>query len=103
MLVHPSIIAPYGVINFAARSAIISVGEAVLPEVRVGITEASAMRSPSSPMKRISLSTTALGSSKRPILQVPTGWKMVVPMSPAARARSSSVWYCGPGRNSSGA
>ena len=41
-------------------------------------------------------------SSSPPILQVPTGWKMVVPMSPAAFASSSSLWNSGPGRNSSG-
>lgn len=32
--------------NSAARSAIIKVGELVLPDVMLGITEASAMRSP---------------------------------------------------------
>ena len=34
--------------------------------------------------------------------QVPTGWKMVVPMSPASRARSSSLWNCTPGFTSRG-
>jgi hypothetical protein len=36
----------------AARSAIISVGELVLPEVIVGITDASITRSPSIPRTR---------------------------------------------------
>lgn len=39
-------------IHFAARSAIISVGELVLPEVMVGMTDASAMRRPATPRKR---------------------------------------------------
>src|SRR3546814_1919037 len=62
----------------AAFSAIIRVGELVLPEVMVGITEASAMRRPARPWTRRRASTAAPLSS--PILQVPTGWKMVVPM-----------------------
>ena len=37
-----------------------------------------------------------------PIFVVPTGWKIVVAMSPAATARSASDWICGPGKNSSG-
>ena len=64
--------------------------------------EASAMRRPSSPCTRSSGSTTASASSAGPILQVPTGWKIVVPMSPAAFANSSSLWSSGPGRYSSG-
>ena len=60
-------------IDRAAFSAIMTVGELVLPEVIVGITEASGTLSPAIPMTRKSLSTTALVSSRRPILQVPTG------------------------------
>ena len=37
-----------------------------------------------------------------PMRAVPTGWKMVVEMSPAALASSSSSWNSTPGRNSSG-
>ena len=54
------------------------------------------------PRTRIWLSSTAMGSWSCPILVVPTGWKMVVAMSPASRARSSSVWYWVPGFHSSG-
>src|SRR5262245_57024848 len=46
----------------AAFSAIIAVGVLVLPEVMVGITEASAMRSPPRPKKRSRSLTTATGS-----------------------------------------
>src|SRR3546814_892608 len=42
----------------AAFSAIIRVGELVLPEVMVGITEASAMRRPARPWKRRRAPTT---------------------------------------------
>ena len=78
------------------------VGELVLPEVIVGITEASATLSPSTPITDSRLSTTASGSSRRPIRAVPTGWKIVVPISPATRASSSSPARCAPGLYSSG-
>ena len=44
-------------------------------------------------------------SSARPMRAVPTGWKIVVPMSPAAfsSAASSSSRTCAPGRYSTGA
>ena len=64
------------------------------------MTEASTTRRPSSPCTRKRASTTARSSS--PILAVPTGWKIVVPMSPAALAKSSSDCICVPGLNSSG-
>ncbi|MCY1249841.1 hypothetical protein D9M72_634120 [compost metagenome] len=73
----------------AAFSAIMIVGELVLPEVIVGMIEASAILKPCSPRRRNSGSTTLAGSA--PIRQVPTGWKIVVPISPAARRRSSSL------------
>src|SRR5215211_959188 len=57
----------------APFSAIIMVGAAVLPEVIVGITAASTMRRRSRPITLSRSSTTASGSSRRPILAVPTG------------------------------
>ena len=84
----------------AAFSAIMSVGALVLPEVIVGITEASATRRPRRPRRRRRGSTTAPASA--PKRQVATGWKMVVPMRPAAS--SSPAWSSTdtPGRYSSG-
>src|SRR3546814_8714206 len=52
---------------------ILMVGEFVLPEVMVGITEASAILRPCRPCTFRRASTTARVSP--PILQVPTGWK----------------------------
>ena len=46
------------------------------------MTEASTIRRPGTPWTRSSASTTAAGSD--PMRQVPTGWKMVVAMSPIA-------------------
>ena len=64
----------------APFSAIMMVGELVLPEVIVGITEASTTRMRSRPNTRSRSSTTAIGSLSRPIFAVPTGWKIVVPI-----------------------
>ena len=61
------------VIQAAAFSAIIRVGELVLPLVMSGITPASTTRSPLMPRTRRCESTTAIGSSALPILVVPTG------------------------------
>ncbi len=88
----------------APFSAIIMVGALVLPDVIVGITEASITRSRSMPITRSRSSTTVIGSLLSPIFAVPTGWKIVVPMSPAAltSAASSSSRTAGPGRYSCG-
>jgi hypothetical protein len=48
----------------------------VLPCGIAGMIEASATHSPSMPRTRQSGLTTALGSSARPILAVPTGWNI---------------------------
>ena len=75
-----------------------TVGELVFPEVMVGMIDASTTRRCSTPCTRKRASTTARESVNGPILQVPTGWKMVVPISPAKRASWSSVWYRSSGR-----
>jgi hypothetical protein len=54
-----------------ARSPIMTVGAAVLPDGMTGMIDASATRSPSTPRTRSSGSTTA--SSPVPIRHVPTG------------------------------
>ena len=76
------------------------VGALVFPEVMRGKIEASITRKRLIPRTRSSSSTTAIGSL--PILQVPTGWKMVVPSSPAALANASRFVMDAPGRCSSG-
>jgi hypothetical protein len=83
----------YPRIQVEAFYAIIRVGELMFPETIKGITEASTTLTPSTPRSLNLLSTTALGSSAVPILQVPHGWKILVPISPAFLTRSLSVWY----------
>jgi hypothetical protein len=62
----------YASIIRAAFSPIMIDGAFVLPEVSVGMIEASATRSPARPRTRSWSSTTAIEPT--PILQVPTGW-----------------------------
>ena len=72
---HAGLPSPYAAAASIIRDAFSPImidGALVLPEVSVGMIEASATRSPSIPWTRSSLSTTAIGSA--PILQVPTGW-----------------------------
>ena len=78
------------------------VGELVLPEVILGITEASAMRKPARPCTRRRSSTTANGSEAIPIYAVPTGWKIVVPSARAALSNSASELASAPGLRSLG-
>src|ERR1700704_5334802 len=70
---HPGYARESSRIIAAPFSAIMAVGVLVLPDVIVGITEASAMRSPDSPKKRKRSSTTAEVSLAIPIFAVPTG------------------------------
>ncbi len=68
------------------------VGVLVLPEMIVGITEASMHAAgPPGHDLQAGIRPRAMGSLARPIFAVPTGWKMVVPISPAACARASST------------
>lgn len=62
-----------GHIHAAARSATANTVALVLAEGMIGITEASATRTPSTPLTRNAGSTTACSSV--PMRQVPTGWK----------------------------
>ena len=73
-----------------------------LVAAEAGITLASAIHNESSPRTRSLESTTAPGSVARPMRQVPTGWKIVVPISPASRASSASDWNSIPGLISCG-
>lgn len=83
-------------IHSAALSAIMRVGEFVLPETMLGIIEASTTRKLGTPCNLNRLSTTE--SESFPILQVPHGWNMVVPISPARCTSSYSAVYCPPGQ-----
>src|SRR5262249_9987152 len=65
--------APPAISSWDANSPIMMLGALVLAEGIVGMTEASAIRRPSTPRTRSSASTTA--ASPDPIAQVPTGWR----------------------------
>ena len=73
----------------APFSAIMITGALVLPEVIVGMIDASATRKPMSPCTCNSSPTTAIGSW--PILHVPTTWQAVWPYCRANSKSSSSV------------
>uniref|UniRef100_A0A1L8DBH4 Uncharacterized protein n=1 Tax=Nyssomyia neivai TaxID=330878 RepID=A0A1L8DBH4_9DIPT len=64
----------------APFSAIIIVGEYVLPLVILGITLESITLKPVTPLTLSLESSTAFGSESGPIFVVPTGWKAVVVM-----------------------
>src|SRR5204862_7095229 len=82
----------------AAFSPIIIDGALVLPDVSVGMIEASATRRPAMPWTRSCASTTAIGSD--PILQVPTGWYVVSAAFLTQSSISSSVVRSAPGATS---
>src|SRR5450830_266180 len=63
--------------KFAQRSAIITTGALVLPLTRLGMTDASHMRRPSTPRTLRSGVTTVLTSVAAPMRHVPTGWYTV--------------------------
>ena len=85
----------------ATRSAIMMVGALVLPDVIVGITDASMTRSPARPWTRNCGSTTA--RVPLPMAAVPTGWKMLLAIAPMfllvrrlpTRANVWPIVWCG--------
>jgi len=62
-------------------SPVMTEGAFVLPDVMVGMMEASTPRSEATPRTRKRWSRTAIGSSADPILTVTTGSKIVVAIS----------------------
>jgi hypothetical protein len=74
----------------------------VLPLVMVGITLAIGNAQPGDAAHAQACVHHRIRLGGAAILHVPTGWKIVVAMSPERRASSSSLWYCTPGRNSRG-
>jgi hypothetical protein len=66
----------------------------------VGNTEASATRSPGTPRTRSSGSSTASGSSGKPIRQVPLTWHTVWWVARARAKTSASDTASGPGNTS---
>ena len=73
------------------RSAIIIVVTLVLARTTSGIMEASATRRFETPRTRSCWSTTAIGSSLVPILQVPEMWYEVLMLRRSQPSRASSV------------
>ena len=67
-------------------SPIMMLGALVLPVVMLGMTEASATRSPVQPCTRRSGPTTAAGLSAGPMRQVPTGWYSVSALRRSSRS-----------------
>jgi hypothetical protein len=84
--------------NLRALIAFRDDGALVLPDVSVGMIEASATRRPAMPRTRSWASTTAIGSD--PILQVPTGWHVVSAAFFTQSRISSSVVRSAPGATS---
>ena len=87
----------------AALSAIMMVGVLVLPEVMVGITEASTTRRPSRPMTRSRSSTTAMRIGRQAHLGGADGMEdRGADVAGGLGERGVVVADPGPGRNSSG-
>ena len=81
----------------AAFSASMIVGAFRLPLVIEGMIDESTTRSASTPITRVSGSTTAKGSAGDPILQVQEGWYAVSMWSRTKASIASSLTQSAPG------